>query len=701
MKVFGGASIRNVAVVGHGSSGKTSLVAGCLFLGGVGNRLGRVDDGTALTDFDPEEIERKISISTAIASSEWNKTKVNFLDTPGKGVFIQDTRTSMRVSEAALVLVDAVAGVEVQTEKVFKFSEEFNLAAAFVVNKLDRDNASFERAVESLQENFGRTCIPIHLPIGSEKGFRGIVDLIELRAYEYEPNSSGKAKVIDIPAALQDTASKGHEAIVEMVAEGNDHLMEEFFDKGTIPLEDLVPGLRQAIAERKIHPVLATSALTNVGPQALLEFIVGYLPSPVGAKTIPAATSSQGTDAVARSTASEGPLSVFVFKTLADPFAGRLSFLKVFGGTLKTEATVSNHNRGTSERLAHLSIPQGKTPVEVPELHAGDIGVVAKLKDTVTADTLGEKDHPIFYQKLSYPEPLITFAIEPKSRGDEDKISTALHRLLEEDATLRFGRDQQTHEMLLSGMGQLHIETIVARLKKRFGVEVTLKPPKVPYRETIRGRADVQGRHKKQSGGHGQYGDCKIKMEPLPRGGQFEFVNEIFGGAIPKNFIPAVEKGILESAARGYLAGYPVVDFRVILYDGSYHDVDSSEMAFKIAGSLAFKKAMEVANPVLLEPIMNVEVYAPDAYAGDLMGDLNSRRGRVQGMDSKAGNQVIKAQVPMSEMLSYAPTLTSMTQGRGDYTMEFSHYEVVPNQIAEKIVTQAKAARAGVAESEE
>ncbi len=701
MKVFGGASIRNVAVVGHGSSGKTSLVAGCLFLGGVGNRLGRVDDGTALTDFDPEEIERKISISTAIASSEWNKTKINFIDTPGKGVFIQDTRTSMRVSEAALVLVDAVAGVEVQTEKVFKFSEEFSLAVAFVVNKLDRDNASFERAVESLQENFGRTCIPIHLPIGSEKGFRGIVDLVELRAYEYEPNGSGKAKVIDIPPALQDAASKGHEAIVEMVAEGNDHLMEEFFDKGTIPLEDLVPGLKQAIAERKIHPVLASSALTNVGPQALLDFIVSYLPSPVGAKTIPAATSAQGTDAVARITASDGPLSVFVFKTLADPFAGRLSFLKVFGGTLKTEATVSNHNRGTSERLAHLAIPQGKTPVEVPELHAGDIGVVAKLKDTVTADTLGEKDHPIFYQKLSYPEPLITFAIEPKSRGDEDKISTALHRLLEEDPTLRFGRDQQTHEMLLSGMGQLHIETIVARLKKRFGVEVTLKPPKVPYRETIRGRADVQGRHKKQSGGHGQYGDCKIKMEPLPRGGQFEFVNEIFGGAIPKNFIPAVEKGVLESAARGYLAGYPVVDFRVILYDGSYHDVDSSEMAFKIAGSLAFKKAMEVANPVLLEPIMNVEVYAPDAYAGDLMGDLNSRRGRVQGMDSKAGNQVIKAQVPMSEMLSYAPTLTSMTQGRGDYTMEFSHYEVVPNQIAEKIVTQAKAAKAGVAESDE
>jgi elongation factor G len=485
-----------------------------------------------------------------------------------------------------------------------------------------------------------------------------------------------------------------------MVAECNDHLMEEFFDKGTIPLEDLVPGLSQAIAERKIHPILVYSALLNIGAQTLSDFIVNCLPSPAAVKTIPATTSAQGGDAADRHISTDGPLSVFVFKTLADPFAGRLSFLKVFTGILKTEATVTNLNRGTSERLAHLAIPQGKTPVEVPELHAGDIGVVAKLKDTVTGDTLGDKDHSIFYQRLSYPEPLITFAIEPKSRGDEDKISSALHRLLEEDPTLRFGRDQQTHEMLLSGMGQLHIETIVARLKKRFGVEVTLKPPKVPYRETIRGRADVQGRHKKQSGGHGQYGDCKIKMEPLPRGGQFEFVNEIFGGAIPKNFIPAVEKGILESATRGYLAGYPVVDFRVILYDGSYHDVDSSEMAFKIAGSLAFKKAMEVANPVLLEPIMNVEVYAPDAYAGDLMGDLNSRRGRVLGMDSKAGNQVIKAQVPMSEMLSYAPALTSMTQGRADYTMEFSHYEVVPSQIADKIVSQAKAAKAGVAEAE-
>ncbi len=698
MKVFSNGNIRNVAIAGHGSSGKTSLVAGCLFLGGVGNRLGRVDDGTTVTDFDTEEIERKISISTAIAFIEWNKAKINFVDTPGKGVFMQDTRNSMRICESTMILVDAVAGVEVQTEKIFKFAEEFQLPLCFVVNKLDRENAAFERAVSSLQEFFGRIAIPVQIPIGTEKGLRGIIDLIEMKAYQYEPNGSGKSKEIQIPAEYDEAVQKGHEAIVEMVAEGNDKLMEEFFDKGTIPIEDLIPGFKQAVAERRIYPILAYSALMNIGPQSAADFIVSYLPEPAS-KKIPA-TNAQGDASLDRAVSEDEALSLFVFKTQVDPFAGRLSYFKVYSGVLKNDSTVMNFRKGSLERMAHLSVPQGKSPVETSELHAGDIGVIAKLKDTMTNDTLGDKDHPILYTTLSFPEPLITFAIEPKTRGDEDKISNALHRILEEDPTLRFGRDQQTNEMLLSGMGQLHIETVVSRLRRRFGVEVTLKPPKVPYRETIRGKADVQGKHKKQSGGHGQYGDCKIRMEPLPRGGNFEFNNEIFGGAIPKNYIPAVEKGILESAARGYLAGYPVVDFRVILYDGSYHDVDSSELAFKIAGSLAFKKAMEMANPVLLEPIMNVEVYAPDAYAGDLMGDLNSRRGRVQGMDSKGGMQAIKAQVPMAEMLSYAPTLTSMTQGRGDYTMEFSHYDVVPAHIAEKIVAQAKAAKAGPDESE-
>lgn len=699
MKVFESANIRNVVVTGHGSSGKTSLVAGCLFMGGVGSRLGRVDEGTTVTDFDPEEIERRVSISTSIAFIEWSKTKINFLDTPGKGVFIQDTRNSMNVAESALILVDAVAGVEVQTEKVFQFSEEFSLPVAFVVNKLDREHSSFERAVSSIQEAFGRGVIPIQIPIGREKNLVGIVDLLFMKAYRYEPNGPGKAVEIEVPSDLLEVAQKGHEALVEMVAEGNDALMEEFFDKGTIAIDHLIPGFKQAVAERRILPVCACSALLNVGAQNLVENIVQYLPSPAE-NTVSYSSNKEFADPATRPISDNYPLSVFAFKTLADPFAGRLSFLKIYSGTLKNDATVTNFNKSGLERFAHLSIPQGKTPIEVAELHAGDIGVVAKLKETVTGDTLGDKDQPVFYRLLAFPEPLISFAIEPKSRGDEDKISTALHKILEEDPTLRFGRDQQTNEMLLSGMGQLHIETVVSRLRKRFGVDVTLKTPKVPYRETIRGKADVQGKHKKQTGGHGQYGDCKIKMEPLPRGGNFEFANEIFGGSIPKNYIPAVEKGILEAATRGYLAGYPVVDFRVILYDGSYHEVDSSEMAFKIAGSLAFKKAMEQANPVLLEPIMNVEVYAPEAYAGDLMGDLNSRRGRVQGMDSKAGIQVIKAQVPMAEMLSYAPTLTSMTQGRGDYTMEFSHYEVVPTLIAEKIIAQAKAAKKGEEEEE-
>jgi elongation factor G len=692
MKVYPPVDIRNVAVTGHGSSGKTSLVAGCLYVAGVGNRLGRVEEGTTLTDFDPEEIERQISISSGLAFMERGKTKINLLDTPGKGIFIQDARNSMRVAEAALIVVDAVAGVEVQTEKVFQFAQEFDLPVGFVLNKLDRENADFERAVSLLQEHFGRTVTPMQIPIGNEKNFSGVIDLVESKASRYEPDGDGNGTPMEIPESLKEAAEKGHETIVEMVAEGDDQLMEQFFDQGTIPNEDLVPGLKRAVAERQLFPVYCYSALLNVGPSDLVDALVDYLPSPAESTF---RLGGDGEGSGHRQGTENEPASAYVFKTVADPFAGRLSYLKVVSGVLENDATLSNFNQGLSERLAHLSVPQGKSAVEISKLFPGDIGVVAKLKETVTGNTLGDKDHPILYDNLNFPEPLISFAVAPKSRGDEDKISNALHKILEEDPTLRFGRDQQTNEMLLSGMGQLHIEIIVARLKKRFSVAVGLKTPKIPYRETIRGKADVQGRHKKQSGGHGQYGDCKIRMEPLARGENFEFVNKIFGGSIPRNYIPAVEKGILESASRGYLAGYPVVDFQVTLYDGSYHDVDSSELAFKIAGSLAFKKAMEQASAALLEPIMNVEVYAPEAYAGDLMGDLNSRRGRVQGMDSRPGTQVIKAQVPMAEMLSYAPTLTSLTQGRGDYTMEFSHYEIVPAQIAEKIIDQAKAAAEG------
>jgi elongation factor G len=453
-----------------------------------------VDEGTTITDFDPEEIERKVTISTGIASMEWNKTKINFLDTPGKGVFIQDARNSMHVSDGVIIVVDAVAGVEVQTEKVFRFSEEFNLPVFFLINKLDRENANFERAVSSVQQVFGRSAIPVQLPLGNEKGLLGVIDLVQMKAYRYEAGVQGKYTQIEVPAEFRDSAQRSHEAIVEMVAEGNDTLLEEFFDKGTIPIEDLVPGLRQAVTERRIFPIWACSAYLNIGSQNLVEGIVNYLPSFIE-RSAAVNLNQQASAPSEQATSEEGPASAYVFKTLADPFAGRLSFLKVYTGILKNDVTVMNFNQGGSERLAHLSIPQGKTPVEVPELHAGDIGVVAKLKETVTGDTLGERVRTISYEKLTFPEPLISFAIEPKARGDEDKISNALHKILEEDPTLRFGRDQQTSEMLLSGMGQLHIETVVARLKKRFGVDVTLKPPKVPYRETIRGKADVQGRH--------------------------------------------------------------------------------------------------------------------------------------------------------------------------------------------------------------
>ena len=700
MKVYEGANVRNVCFVGHGSSGKTSVVSGLLFTSGMVNRLGRVDDGTTVTDYDEEEIERKITISTALAYAEWNKAKLNLLDTPGYGFFINDTRAALRVADSAAVIVDAVAGVEVQTERVWSFADEFALPRLIVLNKLDRERASFDRSMESIRENFGRAPIAVQIPIGLEKTFRGIVDLVAMKAYLYDTTGSGKATESAIPPEIQEAAKKAHEALVEQVAEGNDALMEEFFEKGTLPQEDLEKGLVQAVFERRIVPVVCTSALYNVGAQNLLDAIVGYMPA-ANARPVVGFESTQWEKENTRKGADDEPLSLFVFKTVADPFAGRVTYFRVYTGVLKNDATVQNFTRGSSEKMAHIGVLQGKTATAVPELRAGDIGVVAKLKDTLTGDSLGDKTHPFYFKPVRFPEPAIAFAIEPKSRQDEDRIGTAIHKILEEDLALRFSRDPQTHEMLLSGTGQQHIEIIVSRLKRRYQVEVKLKTPKVPYRETVTGKSDAQGRHKKQTGGHGQYGDCKIKMEPLQRGQGFEFVNDIFGGAIPRNFIPAVEKGVVEAAGRGFLAGYPVVDFKVILYDGSYHEVDSSELAFKIAGSLAFKKAMEQARPVLLEPIMNVEIIAPEQYAGDLMGDLNSRRGRIQGMDSRGGNQIIKAQVPMAEMLTYAPVLTSATQGRGSYSMEFSHYDIVPAQIAQKIIEAAKAARAGKEEEEE
>jgi elongation factor G len=698
LKIYTGKDIRNVGVVGHGDSGKTSLVAAFLYSAGLTTRLGRVDDGTTTTDFDEEEIERKVSISTSLAYLEWNKTKINLLDTPGYNIFIGDTLASLVAADSALVMIDGVAGVEVQTEKVWDYANRYQLPRALVVNKLDRERSSFERSIESIQAVFGRNAVPIHWPIGEEKDFAGVVDLVTMKAYTYASGGNGKGTAGEIPASVKAAVDAARDKLVEMIAEGNDALMEEFFEKGTLPTEHIVDGLREAIAQRRLYPVLCSSATALIGTDLILNFASEFLPA--AARGTVQGKTPDGKE-IERKLDDSEPVSLFVFKTMADVFAGRVTLFKVMSGVLVNDATLSNYNKGTSERFAHIGLMQGKTAAAIQEIHAGDIGSVAKLKETVTGDTVGDKSAPIIYPAVSLPEPSISFAIEPKTRTDEDHLGGALHRILEEDLSLRFYRDPQTKEFLLGGSGQQHVEVIVSRLKKRYHVDVALKAPKIPYLETITGKADVQGRHKKQSGGHGQYGDCKIKMEPLPRGGKFEFVNDIFGGAIPKNYIPAIEKGIIDSAARGYLAGYPVVDFRVIVYDGSYHDVDSSEMAFKIAGSIAFKKALEVARPVLLEPIMHVEVNAPDQYSGDLIGDINGRRGRIQGMDTRGHGQILKAQVPMSEMLTYASNLTSITQGRGSFSMEFSHYEIVPAHIAEKIVAAAKAARAGEAVEEE
>jgi elongation factor G len=698
MKVYEGKDVRNVGVVGHGHSGKTTLTAGMLFAAGVTNRLTRVDEGNTLTDFDDEEISRKLTISTALAHVEWKKAKINLLDTPGFNIFINDTHAALIAADSALVVVDGVAGVEVQTEKVWSFANQFGIPRAIYVNKLDRERASFDRALESIHATFGRSCVPVQLPVGAERDFRGVIDLIEMKAYTYTPNGNGKGTAGEIPADLADAAQKAHEALVEMIAEGNDALMEEFFAEGTLPVEHLIEGLRDAVAQRRIVPVLCGSALLNIGTDLVLDFIVDYLPSPVARGVAKGLVNGVETE---RPIADSEPPSAFVFKTVADPFAGRISYFKVMSGKVVNDANLLNVQRNSLERLSHIGCLQGKTLVPVTELHAGDLGAVAKLKDTVTGDTLCDKAAPIAYPKVILPEPSIAFAIEAKSRQDEDRMGNAVHRLLEEDLSLRFYRDEQTKEFLLAGSGQQHVEVAVSRLKKRYGVEVTLKAPKIPYRETIRAKADVQGRHKKQTGGHGQFGDCWIRMEPLPRGANFEFASEIFGGSIPKQYIPAVEKGIVEAAAQGFLAGYPMVDFKVVVYDGSYHDVDSSELAFKLAARKAFKAAMQVAKPALLEPIMNVEVQTPVEYGGDIMGDLNGRRGRIGGMESRGNTQIIKAQVPMAEMLSYQSDLTSMTQGRATFSMELSHYDFVPQPQAEKIIAAAKAARAGVEEEEE
>jgi len=698
MKVFDAATIRNVALVGHSGSGKTQLASAILFDAGMVNRLGRVDDGTTVTDFDDEEIARKHTLASSLAYAEWRKNKINLIDTPGIANFLSDAQAALRVADAALIVVDAVSGVEVQTEKTWEAADELDLPRLVVLNRYDRERASLERSLESLHAAFGRTVIPIQVPIGDEKAFKGVIDLVAMTAFTCEADGSGKVTEGPIPEGLADAAKAGRDALIEMVAEADDGLMEKFFEAGTLAQEELVEGLRNAVLQRRVFPLVCTSASLNVGVQPLLDAILQFLPSPADREV--KGTSAKSGDEVMVKAVDTAPYAAFVWKTVADPFAGRISMFRVMSGTLKADSTVYNLTRETSERLGHVVLLQGKTQTDVPEIKAGDLGAVAKLKDTVTSDTLADRGG-VRFPPIAFPEPVLSYAMEPKSRGDEDKISGSLQRLQEEDPSIRSSRDPQTKELLLSGQGQVHIEVTVAKLKRRFGVEVNLKPPRIPYRETITAATEAQGRHKKQTGGHGQFGDCSIKMEPLPRGADFEFVDEIFGGSIPQQFRPAVEKGIQDARLRGYLAGYPVVDFRVTLIDGKFHQVDSNELSFRMAGRLAFKDAMSRARPTILEPIMNVEVYAPSDFAGDLMGDLNGRRGRIGGMDTRGSMTVIKAQVPMAELLTYEQQLTSATGGRGSYHMEYSHYEEVPSHLQTKIIAAARAEKAGEAEEEE
>jgi elongation factor G len=686
MKDYSPEQLRNVAIVGHGSSGKTSLTAAMLFEAGVTSRLTKVDKGNTITDYDPEEIERKISINSTPCFVEWKDHKINIIDTPGYSSFLWDTRAGLRAVDSALLVVCGVAGVEVGTEKVWEMLEELKLPRIIAINKLDRENSSFNRTVEQIQQFFGRQAIPVQIPIGEEKNFSGVVDLLQQKAYIFEKDESGQFKESEIPAELQAEVQKRYTQLVETVAESDEQLMEKYFEQGELSRDELVQGLRKSVFQHQLFPIYAVSALANIGAQLVMDGLVDYLPSPLDKGKIKVRINGQEGEL---DLSLEGPLAALVFKTLSDPYTGRITLMRIFAGKVSSDATVYNPNKETEEKLGGLFFLQGKEQIPAGQAKAGDIVATAKLKATLTGDTLCAKGTNIEFEPIKFPEPSISFAIEPKTRADEDKISQATHRITEEDPTIRIERDPETNQLLISGNGELHVRIVTEKLKKRYNVDVELKPPKIPYRETIKGRSDVQGKYKKQTGGRGQYGDVKIKMEPLPRGKDFEFEDKIFGGAIPKNYIPSIEKGIQEARKKGVLAGYPVVDFKVILYDGSYHEVDSSDIAFKIAASMAFKKAMKEARPTILEPIMNVEIYTPEAYMGDIMGALNSRRGKVQGMEQKGNMRILRAQVPMSEMLDFEPTLTSITGGRGSFLMEFSHYEEVPAQIQQKIIAEA------------
>jgi elongation factor G len=678
--------IRNVGLIGHSGSGKTSLAEAMLYNAGAIDRLGKIEEGNTTCDYDPEEIKRGISISTSIAPCEWKNIKINVIDTPGYFDFVGEVKSTLRVVENALLVTCAVSGVEVGTEQVFKYADNEGIPRMFFINKMDRENANFKKVLDQIREFFGSKAVPVQIPIGAEANFNGIVDIVSNKAYTFDGKN---VKECPIPDELKDDMEMYRSMLVEAVAETDDELLMKYLDGEELSDDEIKKGLKIGVIGADIYPILCGSSVTNKGINLLMDTICSFASSPVD-RSAEKGTKPGSDEEVTRECKADAPFSALVFKTMADPYVGKLNLFKVFSGSVKSDSSVYNVTQGQSEKFGQIYVMKGKKQENVSEVAAGDIAAVAKLQNTSTNDTLCDKDNPIILKPIDFPKPVLSLAAQPKASGDEDKISSGLSKLMDEDKTFIAIKDHETGQLLVSGMGEIHLEVLGAKLSNKFGSEMVLEAPKVPYRETIRGTAKVEGKHKKQSGGRGQYGHVWIEIQPLESEEEFEFEDKIFGGAVPKQYIPAVEKGIREALKDGVLAGYPMVGVKVILYDGSYHPVDSSEMAFKIAGSMAFKKGAVDAKPVLLEPIMDLTVVVPDNYMGDIIGDLNKRRGRVLGMEPKDGMQHIKAQAPMSEVFRYATDLRSMTQGRGSFSSIFSHYEEVPGMIAEKIIAEAQ-----------
>jgi len=678
--------IRNVGLIGHSGSGKTSLAEAMLYNSGAIDRLGKIDDGNTVCDYDPEEIKRKISISTALAPCEWKNIKINILDTPGYFDFVSEVKSTLRVVENAVIVTCAVSGVEVGTEQVFKYAKDAGIPCIFFINKMDRENANFNKVMEQIRELFGTKAVPFQLPIGAEANFKGVVDIVAQKAYAFDGKN---VKECPIPEELKDEMENYRSAIMEAVAETDDELLMKYLEGEELTQDEIQKGLSSGVRKGDIYPILCGSSLTNKGITLLMDTIVNYAASPEDRPAEIGTKPGSNDEITVKCKASE-PFSALVFKTLADPYVGKLTMFKVFSGSLKSDSQVYNVTQDQTEKFGQIYVLKGKKQENVTEVFAGDIAAVAKLQNTSTNDTLASKENPVLLKPIEFPKPVLTLAAVPKSAGDEDKISSGLTRLMEEDKTFEVTKNNETGQLLVSGMGEIHLEVLSAKLANKFGSEMVLSVPAVPYRETIRGTTKVEGKHKKQSGGRGQYGHVWLELQPIEIEKEFEFEDKIFGGVVPKQYVPAVEKGIREALKEGVLAGYPMVGVKAILYDGSYHPVDSSEMAFKIAASMAFKKGAVQAKPVLLEPIMDLTVVVPDSYMGDIIGDLNKRRGRVLGMEPKDGMQHIKAQVPMAEIFRYATDLRSMTQGRGSFTSTFSHYEEVPAAIADKIIAEAQ-----------